>query len=157
MEKKISQYDLVSSIDGTESIPVSKGGLPKRATPAQINTYIQTIVDTKISEIRNPRVDTAPTGATWDLNIDTHDCLERTALSSAVSSVTITGTAENFRRVTFRFKDDGTSCSLTWGGDFKNIGVALPSSTTTGKWHTIEMEYNETLTKWCPILALVEP
>ena len=86
------------------------------------------------------------------------DALEISELATAITSMTSgkIGTPHDFKRFTYRIKDNGTSRAITWGADFENRGATLPANTTLGKWHTIDVEYNEATGKLGCIRAIVE-
>lgn len=104
-----------------------------------------------------PRVNTVVSAATPFYNIDA-DALSITALATAITSMTTgkIGTPHNFQRFTFRIKDDGNARNITWGADFENRGATLPTTTTPGKRHTVDVEYDSVSAKWGCVRAIVE-
>ena len=105
-----------------------------------------------------PRVTTITSSATPTINTDTCDAVTITALATAITSMTtnLTGTPNNFDRLTFRIKDDGTARAITWGASFVASGVALPTSTTLGKVLTVSFIYDSVKAAWACIASVVE-
>lgn len=67
--------------------------------------------------------------------------LNDTGLTAAVTSVTVTGAADGYRLM-LRFKDDGTSRTITLGSSFRAMGITVPTATTAGKWLILACIYN---------------
>jgi hypothetical protein len=98
-----------------------------------------------------PRVLTITTSLNPSINTDLYDAVSITALNSNISSMTtnLTGTPNNFDKLTIRIKDDGVSSRLiTWGAKFVAMGTSLPPSTTTGKITTVGFIYDTVLAAW---------
>lgn len=68
-----------------------------------------------------------------------------------------TGTFYEGHELTYRFKDDGTSRTITWGTQFRDGGATPPTSTTINKWHTVKYLWNSTDEYWDCISAIVQP
>ena len=60
----------------------------------------------------------------------------------------MTGTETNFQKIIFRIKDNGTARAITWGSDFEDAGVALPTTTVTSKLLTVGFIYNTVTAKF---------
>lgn len=84
------------------------------------------------------RVTTASTITPTNLN----DCVDVTALASAVTIANFTGTPFNFQKLIIRIKDNGTARALTWGSNYVAGGVTLPSTTILSKILTLGFIYN---------------
>lgn len=105
-----------------------------------------------------PRVTTITSSATPTINTDNCDAVTITALATDITSMTtnLTGTPNNFDKLTFRIKDDWTARAITRWASFENMGGTLPTATTISKVHTIELIYNTVTSKrWC-IMSVVE-
>ena len=59
-----------------------------------------------------------------------------------------TGTAIDGLGIVIRIKDNGTARSITFGSQYRAIGVTLPSSTTISKTLYLAMIFNNADTKW---------
>ena len=88
------------------------------------------------------RVWTAASDATPDVNSDDYDAVTITALAAAITDVNMSGTPTNFQKLIFRIKDNGTARAITWGSDFEDAGVALPTTTVISKLLTVGFIYN---------------
>ena len=94
------------------------------------------------------RVWTAASDATPDVNSDDYDAVTITALAAAITDVNMSGTPTNFQKLIFRIKDNGTARAITWGSDFEDAGVALPTTTVISKLLTVGFIYNSVSGKW---------
>lgn len=105
-----------------------------------------------------PRVTTITSSATPTINTDNCDAVTITALATAITSMTtnLTGTPNNFDRLTFRIKDDGTARAITWGASFVASGVALPTTTTLNKVTTVGFIYDSVKVAWGCVACVVE-
>lgn len=95
-----------------------------------------------------PRVWTAASDATPDIDSDSYDAVTITALAAAITDVNVTGTPTNFQKLIFRIKDNGVARAITWGTDFEAKGVALPTTTVLSKVLTVGFIYDTVTAKW---------
>jgi len=111
-----------------------------------VRTYLSTIQNIRIV----PRVTTITSSATPTINTDNTDCVTITAQSAAIGSFTtnLTGTPNNFDRLTIRIKDDGTARAITWGASFEAKGASLPTTTVISKVLTVGFIYDTVTSKW---------
>lgn len=67
-----------------------------------------------------------------------------TALATAITSMTtnLSGSPNNFQRLIYRIKDDGTARAITWGATFVSRGATLPTTTVAGKLLTVGFLWN---------------
>ena len=98
--------------------------------------------------IVNPSVQETTSSATFTINSDQETTGVITAMASATTIASPTGTPVQGQKLTFRFKDDGTGRALTWNAIFRAIGVTLPTTTTANKTIYIGCLYNSTDTYW---------
>lgn len=91
-----------------------------------------------------PRVTTIVSSGTPTVNTDNCDAVEITALAANITSMTtnLTGTPNNFDKLTVRIKDNGTSRTIAWGASFSNNGVALPTATVINKFLIVGFIWN---------------
>lgn len=77
-------------------------------------------------------------------NLDLNDAVIRTALAANLTINNPSGTKRNGRIIYFRFKDDGTARTLTWGSQYRaSATLALPTTTTIGKTLYVAFVVNE--------------
>lgn len=97
-----------------------------------------------------PRITSLSSNATPTINTDNTDCVTITALATAITSMTsnLSGTPNNFDKLIFRIKDDGTARAITWGSSFEAVGVALPTTTVISKRLTVGFIYDSVTSKW---------
>jgi hypothetical protein len=95
-----------------------------------------------------PRTLSVASSATPSIDLDLYDALSITALAAAMTSLSFTGTAANFRRLLVRIKDDGTSRAIAWGSQFVAMGVPLPTATVPNKVLTVGFFYDSVISKF---------
>jgi len=94
------------------------------------------------------RVKTFSSDATPDVDSDDYDAVTITAQAAAITDVNMTGTPTNFQVIIFRIKDNSTVRAITWGSEFEDAGVALPTTTVESKLLTVGFIYNTVTSKW---------
>lgn len=87
--------------------------------------------------------------ATPSVDCSVYDQLNITALATAITGVTVTGTPVDGQRLVVRIKDNGTSRAITWGSSFLAAGsVNLLANTVVGKTHLCGFVYDSVTAKW---------
>lgn len=76
------------------------------------------------------------------------DLVKITAQAAALALANPTGTAIPGWGITIRIKDNGTARAITYGTQYRAIGVTLPTATVAGKTLYLGMIYNADATKW---------
>lgn len=76
------------------------------------------------------------------------DQVEVTALAANVTLANPTGTAIPALGMTIRIKDNGTARTISYGTQYRAIGVTLPTTTVISKTLYLGMVYNVADTKW---------
>lgn len=103
-----------------------------------------------------PRVTTITSSATPTINTDNCDCVTITALAVAITSMTtnLSGTPNNFDKLIFRIKDNGTARAITRWSSFEAKWIALPTTTVISKVLTVWFLYDSVTSKrWCVAVA----
>ena len=95
-----------------------------------------------------PRVWSAASDATPDIDSDDYDTATITALAAAITDVNMSGTPTNFQKLLFRIKDNGTTRNITWGADFQDGSVELPTETTASKTLMVGVIWDDVDSKW---------
>ena len=98
--------------------------------------------------IVNPTVQETTSAATFTINADEQNTGVLTAQAAALTVANPTGTAVQGQKLVYRIKDNGTNRAITWGADFRAIGVTLPTTTTASKLIYVGCIYNSTDSKW---------
>ena len=98
--------------------------------------------------IVNPTVQETTSTATFTINADEQNTGVLTAQAAALTVANPTGTSVQGQKLVYRIKDDGTARAITWGADFRVIGVTLPTTTTANKLIYVGCIYNTTDSKW---------
>lgn len=71
-----------------------------------------------------------------------------TAQAAALNLANPTGTAVEGVGIVIRIKDNGTARAITYGTQYRAIGVTLPTTTVISKTLYLGMIFNNTDTKW---------
>jgi len=110
------------------------------------NAHTQTLTNKR----NVSRVTTITSHATPTVNTDNCDCVTITAQAEAISSMTtnLSGTPNNFDRLLYRIKDNGTARAITWGASFQAGSEALPTTTVLGKTLMVGFFYDSVDSKW---------
>jgi hypothetical protein len=95
----------------------------------------------------NPRVQTVASAATVTPT-STNDIVTITAQAAALALANPTGTFVEGQSLIIRIKDNGTARAITYGTDYRAIGVTAPTTTVANKTTYIGCIYNSTDTKF---------
>jgi hypothetical protein len=107
------------------------------------------------ANIRDPRVQSVVSSATVTAT-STNDLVKITAQAAALTLANPTGTFAEGQALIFRIKDNGTARAITFGANFRAVGVTLPTTTTISKTTYVGCIYNSTDTKFDVIASLTE-
>jgi len=94
------------------------------------------------------RVQSVTSSATVTPNADNDDCVKITAQAAALTLANPSGTATSMQPMTIRIKDNGTARAITYGANYRAIGITLPTTTVISKTIYLGMMYNSDDTKW---------
>lgn len=95
----------------------------------------------------NPRVQSVTSSATVTPTFS-NDMVKITAQAAALNLANPTGTSVEGWGIVIRIKDNGTARAITYGSQYRAVGVALPSTTVIGKTLYLGMIFNTNDTKW---------
>lgn len=82
--------------------------------------------------IRAPRVQSVTSSATVTPTF-LNDLVKITAQAAGLTLANLSGTKVPGHGIVIRIKDNGTSRSITYGSEYRSIGVALPTATVISK------------------------
>lgn len=125
---------LATNPDGTEWVEVETAGGLSRKVPAA-----------KVS--RTPNIQAVASSATVTPTFD-NDLVKVTAQAAALALANPTGTAIPGLGMVIRIKDNGTARAITYGTQYRAIGVILPTTTVIGKTTYLAMIFNSDDTTW---------
>lgn len=109
-------------------------------------TATQTVTNKRVPP-RNNTATNYTTSVTFDF--DSYDIQTITAQAGALLFNNPTyATALDGEMRMVRIKDSGTARALTYGANFAQGAVALPTTTTISKWLWIIFQYSTTDSKW---------
>ena len=95
----------------------------------------------------NPRVQTVTSSATVTPT-STNDLVIITAQAVGLTLANPTGTFVEGQALMIRIKDNGTARAITFGADYRAIGITLPTTTVISKTMYLGIIYNSTDGKW---------
>lgn len=98
--------------------------------------------------VYTPNVQSVVSAATVTPNADTDDEVVVTAQAEALTIANPTGTPSNGQAMIIRLLDNGTARAITFGSEYRAIGVTLPTTTVISKLIYIGCIYNSASTKW---------
>jgi hypothetical protein len=107
------------------------------------------------ADIINPRVQSVASAATVTAT-SLNDLVKITAQAEALTLANPTGTFAEGQALIFRIKDNGTARAITFGANFRAVGVTLPTTTTISKTTYVGCIFNSTDTKFDVIASLTE-
>lgn len=151
----------VNATSGTLSIapPAGALGTVTNTLQAATDTFVyRATTDTLTNKRITARITTITSSATPTINTDNCDCVTITALAEAITSMTtnLSGTPNNFDKLLFRIKDDGTGRAITWGASFASRGATLPTTTTANKVTYVGLIWNSVESTWDCVASATE-
>jgi hypothetical protein len=105
------------------------------------------MADGTVSTFMNPRVQSVASNATVTPT-STNDIVTITAQAVALALANPTGTFVEGQSLIIRIKDNATARAITYGTNYRAIGVTLPTTTVLSKTTYLGIIYNDTDTKW---------
>lgn len=96
---------------------------------------------------RSPSVQSVTSSATVTPTFS-DDIVKITAQAAGLTLANPTGTAIEGLGIVIRIKDNGTARSVSYGTQYRAIGVTLPTTTVLSKTLYLGMVFNNTDTKW---------
>jgi hypothetical protein len=117
---------------------VTTGDLTSRSSSSE------TLTNKRVS----PRVVSTTSAATLTVDSDKYDSAVLTAQAAALTIANPTGTPTPMQQLLIRIKDNGTARAITYGNQFRALGVTLPTTTVLGKTHYLHARWNESASKW---------
>jgi hypothetical protein len=103
----------------------------------------------------SPSVQSVTSSATVTPTADDDEVIV-TAQAEALTLANPTGSAKQGQALIIRLKDDGTARAITYGANYRAVGITLPTTTVLSKTTYIGMIYNSTDTKWDCISTVTE-
>ena len=119
-------------------VRASTGVLDSTATPASLAA---------VGSNRTP-AEQAVTSAATVTTTFSDDIVKITAQAAALTLANPTGTAIPNLGLVIRIKDNGTARAITYGTQYRAIGVTLPTTTVVSKTLYLALIINATDTKW---------
>jgi hypothetical protein len=108
-------------------------------------TDLQAALDLK--QARSPSIQSVASNATVTPTFS-NDMVKITAQAAALNLANPTGTAIDGLGIVIRIKDNGTARAITYGTQYRAVGVTLPTTTVISKTVYLAMVFNNDDTKW---------
>jgi hypothetical protein len=125
--------------------------------PAGDNSLkIATTAFVKNAVLKSPTVQQLASTASFIIDADIQTDGVLTAMASSTVIEAPTGNPVQGQKLTFRFKDNGSSQNLNWNVIFREIGVSLPFMTNPGKLMYVNCKYNSEDNKWDVLSIQIE-
>lgn len=100
-----------------------------------------------IADLRAPAIQSVSSASTVTPTF-ADDMVVITEQAAALSLANPTGTAIPGLGIVIRIKDNGTARAISYGSQYREIGITLPTTTVIGKTTYIAMIYNSADTRW---------
>lgn len=105
--------------------------------------------ETRVYKVKRP-------GSTFTPDINNYDRFELESLAAALIIQAPSGTPTDFQSIIISMKDNGTARALTLSAIYKASGTALPTTTTLGKFLTLEFMWRSYDQKWHLLSSALE-
>lgn len=113
-----------------------------------------TSVYTTLAAVLGPNVQSVASSATVTPTF-LNDMVKVTAQAAALALANPTGTPVEGKRILIRIKDNGTARAISYGGQYRAVGVTLPTTTVINKTHYLTCIWNDTDTR-LDVIAVVQ-
>lgn len=141
-------FPAAAALDGSESLSVIQSG-------AMVDTTVGAIADLAVTDANTPDVQAVVSAATVTPTF-ANDLVKVTAQAAALALANPTGTAVPGHGLVIRIKDNGTARAISYGSQYRAIGVTLPTTTVINKTVYLGLIYNSDDTKWDVIAVAQE-
>ncbi len=105
-----------------------------------------------VAGLRSPAIQSVASSATVTPTF-LDDIVKITAQAAALTLANPTGTAIDGLGMVIRIKDNGTARAISYGSQYRAIGITLPTTTVINKTLYLAMIYNAEDTKWDVLAA----
>lgn len=141
------QYDLAIYRAGTWKAYAPTNGIVVNVAGTMKRWNGAAYVDAASGSTRSPSIQAVTSSATVTPTFD-DDMVKITAQASALALADPTGTPIPGLGMVIRIKDNGTARAISYGSQYRAIGVTLPTTTVISKTLYLAMIYNSDDTKW---------
>lgn len=108
------------------------------------NNATQTLTNKRLT----PRVQSVSSSATVTPDADANDGVKITAQAANLTLANPSGTPDAMQAMIVRIKDNGTARTITYGSQYRAVGINLPSTTVISKTIYLGMIWNSDDSKW---------
>ena len=143
MSNKTLTAPVVNSPTGIVKADVGLGNVDN-TSDATKNSATATLENKEITA----RVQSVVSSATVTPVGTSDDLVDITAQAVNLTLANPSGSPTNGRAMIVRIKDNATTRTITYGTEYRALGVTLPASTTANKTIYLAMVYNSNDTKW---------
>lgn len=132
--------DSISIVDSADS------NKQKKVSLTNFKAYLKTYFDGQYQNI-TPNVQSVTSSSTVT-PVSTNDTVVITAQAANLTLANPTGSFQQGQALFIRIKDNGTARTITYGSNYRAIGVNLPTTTVISKTTYMAIVYNSTDAKW---------
>jgi hypothetical protein len=155
-DKKTSEENAAPlPLDGSELVRVSvgdsSGHQSAQCTTRDIADLSYVDITTAVQAARTPNIQSVASASTVTPNGDPEtgdDMVKITAQAAGLTLANPSGSPAEGQGMVVRIKDNGTARGITYGSQYRAIGVTLPTTTVISKTLYLGMVFNSTDTKW---------
>jgi hypothetical protein len=104
-------------------------------------------IDANFVELYTPQIQSVTSAATVTPTFN-NDQVNITAQAAGLTLANPTGTAVDGWGIAIRIKDNGTARAISYGTQYRAVGVTLPTTTVISKTLYLGMVFNNADTKW---------
>jgi hypothetical protein len=115
----------------------------------------RTKINENFTELYTDSIQSVTSAATVTA-LSTNDYVNITAQAEALTIANPTGTPDNFAIIAYRIKDNGTARAISFGSQFRAVGVTLPTTTVLGKIMYIVTIWHAGDSKWDVVNVIQE-
>ena len=156
MLKANNLSDLLSATTALDNLGLTANGksLITAANYAAMRTLLGLVIGTDVLA-RTPSIQSVTSSATVTPTF-ADDQVNITAQAAALALANPTGTALDGWGIAVRIKDNGTARAITYGTQYRAVGVTLPTTTVVSKTLYLGIVFNSADTKWDAIAVAQE-
>lgn len=133
------------TLTGTDTVrATTPAGVKAVADTKASLTGAETLTNKRIT----PRVQSVASAGTVTPSADADDAVKITAQAASLILANPSGTPTSMQALLLRLKDNGTVRSISWGSQYRGIGLTLPTVTVVSKTMYFGLVWNSDDTKW---------
>lgn len=146
--------NLVTS--GANSLTLTTTGATNVTLPTTGTVATRAGTETFTNKRLTPRIQSVASSATVTPDADANDAVKITAQAATLTLANPSGTPDPMQAMIIRIKDNGTPRNITFGSQYRGVGIILPPATITSKTMYMGLVWNSEDSTWDVIGLSVE-